>query len=350
MTRLFEDISNEPARLLSSLTHIFQAGRDAMREAAQILRKAAHIYVVGIGSSWHAGIAVHSFFSAQGRPVHLADASELLHFSELPADAAVILLSRSGKSLEIVQLLEKCRASKAKIVGVTNTIDSPLGARADVVLELKAEFDHLVSISMYSALAMTGALLACETGGGLHDSLKVLLEQAIEGARLAIHRWKSLIDSSDWLEPGAWTYFLARGASLASAHEARLLWEEASKAPASVVSTGGFRHGPQEVIQLGLRIALWIDGARMRAQDLALANDLRSHGARVLIIGQSLPANAGNLVITLPAIPAPWQFLVDIIPLQIAAERLAHLRGEDCDSFRFCSYIIEAEGGLKTQA
>jgi len=48
----------------------------------------------------------------------------------------------------------------------------------------------------------------------------------------------------------------------------------------------------------------------------------------------------------LPAIPPEWQFLIDIIPAQLVAERLARLSGVDCDSFRLCSYIVEDDWGL----
>ena len=45
----------------------------------------------------------------------------------------------------------------------------------------------------------------------------------------------------------------------------------------------------------------------------------------------ALPADSANLVLCLPTVPAPWQFLIDIIPAQLAAEQLARLRGADCD-------------------
>ena len=48
----------------------------------------------------------------------------------------------------------------------------------------------------------------------------------------------------------------------------------------------------------------------------------------------------------LPPVPLEWQFLIDIIPAQFAAERLANLSGVDCDSFRYCSFIVENESGL----
>jgi glucosamine--fructose-6-phosphate aminotransferase (isomerizing) len=346
MTKLFEDIAREPSELSNSLTYTLQEGRQALEDAAQILNKSAHIYIVGIGSSWNAGLAVLSFFNAAGRPALLFDASELLHFTEIPRNAAIIVLSRSGKSTEIVQLLGKLSASQATIIAVTNTPDSPLALQAHVVLKLMASFDHAVSISMYSALALTGGLLACASVDNLDGPLESQLQRSLSAAGAAIVSWQEQITESAWPHPQAMTYLLGRGASAATCHEGRLLWEEAAKIPASAMSTGGFRHGPQEVVREGLRVALWIDGERMRVQDLALAADLRKFGVNLLLIGQDVPADAGDLVLEIPAIRPEWQFLTDIIPIQIAAERLAYLGNQDCDSFRICPYIVEDEGGL----
>jgi len=82
----------------------------------------------------------------------------------------------------------------------------------------------------------------------------------------------------------------------------------------------------------------------MRGQDLELARDLTRLGSKVLLIGQGLEENAAQCVLRLPAVPARWQFLIDVIPIQIAAERFAAVLGEDPDSFRLCSYIVEDEG------
>ncbi len=84
----------------------------------------------------------------------------------------------------------------------------------------------------------------------------------------------------------------------------------------------------------------------MREQDLAVARDLRRLGASVMLIGQHLPRDSADLVFQLPTVPTAWQFLIDIIPAQLAAERLAGLAGVDCDSFRLCSFVVEDEYGL----
>ncbi|MBA2479877.1 MAG: SIS domain-containing protein [Planctomycetes bacterium] len=346
MKELLKNILSEPAELRKSLAHALGSGRDGLDQAAALVTAADHVYITGIGSSWHAGMAVQALFERAGFPVHLADASELLHVVTLPAGSAVIALSRSGKSVEIVKLMEKCRHAGAKVIAITNTPDSPLGKSADALLPLHAAFDHQISITMYSALTLVGGLLACAVTGTLGKDLGASLADALSAAEVRFDEWRSAIAASAWFTREAPTYFLARGGSLASAYEIRLLWEEACKAPASSYTTGGFRHGPQEILKKDLRIGLWIDRDILRAEDLALAKDMRRHGAQVMAIGQDLPADAGDLVFSLPPIPSGWQFLIDAMPAQFASEHLSRLRGVDCDTFIVCPYVISSEGGL----
>lgn len=346
-TRLFTDILKQPVQLAASLSHMLGAGKPALDAAATVLRRAGTVVITGIGASWHAGMAMQSELLAAGIPALLIDASELLHCAEVPRDSAVVLLSRSGKSTEIVQLVQKCRARSASVIAITNQADSLLAQGSDAVLNTSTDFDHAVSITTYSAIALAGVLLALEATGRSACPIQADLMQSLSAAATAIPEWSKIIERSGWLGEGDEpTYFMARGASLASCHEARLLWEEAAKKPATALTAGGFRHGPQEIVRNGLRVGIWIDAQRMRTQDLNLAHDLRKLGASVLLIGQRLEETAGDCVLCLPDIPARWQFIIDIIPIQIAVERLAAVRGEDPDTFRLCKYIVEDEGGL----
>jgi hypothetical protein len=77
-------------------------------------------------------------------------------FRFAPPDFVVILLLRSGKSVEIVQALGKLRSAGTNVIAVTNVLDSPLAQQGDMCLPLCAKFDHLVSITMYSGLALAG--------------------------------------------------------------------------------------------------------------------------------------------------------------------------------------------------
>ncbi len=376
MTHFLRDILRQPeelGRAIEVLTGPSGAGRGAVGVAAEVVRGARHVYLTGIGSSWHAALNVGAMFHQHGHPVYLLDADELLRFAAFPKDSAMIIISRSGKSTEIVQLARKARQAGVTVVGITNAPDSPLAKEAHTAIVVPIQFDHAISVNTYTTLALAAGMLAslvvgstatpgCAPPGGASKSAQAgmplpptpagdsgladSLSQSVAETGRAIPGWQEQIAKSTWLSPHSTTYFLARGSSLGSAYEARLMWEEGVKTPATAMGTGSFRHGPQEIVNKGVRFGLWIDGAQMREQDLALACDLRKLGASVVLIGQEVPEDAGDLVFQLPAILPEWQFLIDIIPAQLMAERLSQLSGVDCDTFRLCSFVVEDEGGL----
>ena len=346
MTYFLRDILRQPKELRWTLEHLTGAGAEAITAAANAIGKAKHAYLTGIGSSWHAALNVAPMFQEVARPVHLVESSELLEFAEFPEGSAVIVISRSGRSIEIVRLAEKAKRAGAAVIGITNAPKGTLAKEAAFPLVVPIALDHAISVNTYSTLAAAAGILAKTVLGGFGAQNASELASGIEEAGRAIARWQKQIAESKWFAPGRTTYFLARGASFGTAQEARLLWEEGVKAPATAMGTGVFRHGPQEMVREGMRFGIWLDAARMREQDLATARDLQKLGASVMLIGQGIPADAADLVFELPKIAGEWQFLVDCIPAQLAAEHLARVSGEDSDTFRLCSFVVEDEAGL----
>ena len=346
MTHFFEDIRGEPDALRNILSSAISENRNIYRQAADALSRHTALYIVGMGASWHAGMAVASFFHARKRPAVLFDAAELLYHGDLAENSCVLLLSRSGKSREVVDLTRHLHIRNITIVSITNDPQSPMALESDYVIDLQSAFDRNVSVTMYSGIALAGCLLAALSCGEEIDPIAEQLDFALVKAQHSIAGWVQQLDASDWLAVDTPYYFLARGASVASCNEARLLWEEAAKSTATALTTSGFRHGPQEMVREGLRVAIWLDKDHLQRHDLKLASDLRTLGAKVLLIGQQIEESPADLFLELPPIPSEWQFLIDIMPIQIAAERLASLAGRDCDAFRFCSYIVTEEGGL----
>jgi glucosamine--fructose-6-phosphate aminotransferase (isomerizing) len=346
MTRLLDDILRQPLELSRLLARLTGPEARLVGEAAALIAGARHVYITGIGSSWAASIGVATLFEMGGRAVTHIDASELLHFAVIAPDSVVVALSRSGRSIEISELLSGIRRSGAHLIAITNAIESPLGHAADVCIPVGTSYDYSVSVNMYSTVALAGAVLAATVTQQWSSAIGCELEQAFEETAVISGAWRDAMEHSAWFSPEAPTYFLARGPSLATCHEARLLWEEAAKLPATAMSTGAFRHGPQEMIRPGIRFGVWIDPARMRETDLNVADDLRRLGCLVMLVGQKLPRDAADLPLELPGTPPDWQFVIDMIPAQLAAERLARLRGVDCDTLRLCPFIVEDEKRL----
>jgi glucosamine--fructose-6-phosphate aminotransferase (isomerizing) len=343
-THFLQDIIRQRNEMPRTLEYLQGDGEESLRRAESLLSNAAAVFLTGIGASWNAALCAGSLFQQNGRPVYMQEAGDLLHFTALPADSVIVAISRTGRSIEIVQLLDKAEAAGARVVGVTNVADSPLARRAEVALVIPALLDHAISVNAYSSLLIAAGALAYSEDAFV--SIGRVLCRAFEGAGKNLEVWQKQLEKTSWLEPKANYYFLARGGSFGTCHQARLLWEEAAKMPATSMSTSGFRHGPQEIVRKGMRFCLWIDQQLMRDADLAVARDLRELGASVMLIGEGLPSDDADLVCQLPTSPPHWQFAIDMLPIQLAAERLSRLRGVDCDSFRICSYVVEDEYGL----
>src|SRR5712692_11574316 len=126
MTHFLRDSLRQPNELQRTIDFLLGAGRPALEAATTAIRGARHVYLTGIGSSWHAALCAGTLFNLGASPVHLYDAAELLEFAEFPTDTVVIVISRSGRSVEIVKLLAKARACGAIVIAITTSPEGRL--------------------------------------------------------------------------------------------------------------------------------------------------------------------------------------------------------------------------------
>src|SRR5215470_1181579 len=119
---LLQNILDQPRSLERVSQYQFAAGRSALLEAAALIRGARHIVLTGMGSSFFACIPLRCYLSAHGIPAALLETGELLHFhtKTLTRDTVLVLVSRSGETVEALRLLEALRDTHIPVVGVTN--------------------------------------------------------------------------------------------------------------------------------------------------------------------------------------------------------------------------------------
>ena len=159
MTHFLRDILRQPNELQRTLEHLSADGRGALDAAVAAVRAGRHVYLTGIGSSWHAGLNVSALFQVGGRPVYLVDAAEMVQFAAIPAESVLIVISRSGRSVEIVQLLAKARDSRATVIGITNAADGALAREAQIAIVVPVAMDHAISVNTYTTLALAAGIL-----------------------------------------------------------------------------------------------------------------------------------------------------------------------------------------------
>src|SRR5260221_12701996 len=289
MTHFLNEFLRRPAELKRTIDFLLGAGRPVWDAAATAIRRARHVYLTGIGSSWHAALTAGPLFHLGGSPVYMQDAAYFLECAAIPPGSAIIVISRSGCSVEIVKLLAKVRNCGVTVIGITNSADGPLAKDAQIPIVVPVEMDHAISVNTYSTLAATVGILASAIAGSWNVTLATSLSRAVEKTASAIPAWQVQIAGTPWLVPGSVYYFLARGSSLGSCHETRLLWEEGVKSPATAMNTGSFHHGPQEMVAAGARFGILIEAERSGGQELAVGLEPRGHCAHLVPIRLYVP-------------------------------------------------------------
>ena len=161
--------------------------------------------------------------------------------------------------------------------------------------------------------------------------------------------WRDFLDQPEPL------YLLGRGPALAAVQEGVLLLHETAKVSAVGMSSGQFRHGPVEVVSNRFRAIVLGSPEPTRSLDASLAGDLSRMAAQVRWIGPALEAGVASHVLSLggwlrtaiePELDSLLAPLFEIVPLQVAAYRLALWRGITPGEFRFASEVTTGELGF----
>jgi glucosamine--fructose-6-phosphate aminotransferase (isomerizing) len=347
MTNLASNIEAQPESLAHTLHHHCEEGAAGLIHAATLLRSARKIVITAMGASLFASIPLQYTLCSLGFDAVAIEAGELLHYlNGVSKDAVVLMVSRSGESVEIARLLELMKGN-VPIIGVTNVHTSQLARAADVSISIASFDDQMVAIQTYIGTLLTLHLL----GSMVADSF----DAAVSEVRNHLPAFSALVRASmdyrdnwsDFLKPANAIYLLARGPSLASAYEGALLFHEVAKNAAVAMPIASFRHGPVEVVDENFRGIVFAPQGHTRDLNVALAQDLIAFGGRARLVGPSGSTLRDDTPCSTPPLPQSLAPLFEIVPLQAAAFQLAVLRGIEPGSFRFAPQVATDEASFK---
>lgn len=110
----------------------------AFDKAVELLSFAPRIGASGCG---HSGIACRHFahlMCCAERPARFISPAEAVHgaLGFIQKDDVIVLVSRGGKTDELIPIADICASKGAKIITLTENLSSPLAQKADVVLPM----------------------------------------------------------------------------------------------------------------------------------------------------------------------------------------------------------------------
>ena len=114
---------------------------EAFARAVDALKQAPRIAASGCG---HSGIACRHFAHLMcciDRPARFISPAEAVHGASgfVQAGDVMLLVSRGGKTAELLPIARICREKGAVIIAVTEALDSPLAQLSDIVLPMKVD-------------------------------------------------------------------------------------------------------------------------------------------------------------------------------------------------------------------
>ena len=256
----------------------------------------------------------------------------------------VVGVSQSGKSPDIVKVLEEGQRQGAPVIALTNNPSSPLAGAANLVLDLMAGDETAVAATKtYTAELMVIAMLSAALDSG-HPERWDDLEQIPDWMEAVLKLDESLAVQAQRYREMEKCVAIGRGYNLATVLEWSLKLKELSYVVADAYSAANFQHGPLALIQPGFPVlSAAISGLALGSLQ-ELLKKLRNQFQADLVTISDDPEilNLAQTPIPLPAgIPEWVSPLIAILPAQLFAYHLTRAKGYNTETPRSIHKVTE---------
>jgi glucosamine--fructose-6-phosphate aminotransferase (isomerizing) len=326
--RLLEAEGERVKTLVEELRGNFQYVIIAARGTSDNAARYAQ-YLLGAHNQFPVGLATPSLFTLYGKPPNLDG-------------ALVIGISQSGKSPDIVAVIQEAHKQGRPTLAITNAANSPIAQEADHVLPLHATFEKAVAATKtytasLAALALLSASFAEDTE---YLEMLHLIPQLMRETLLQSEEMLPRVERYRYIEHCA---VIGRGFNYSTAFEISLKIKELTQIVAEPYSSADFLHGPISMIQSGFPVIVIAPKGSVFEDMRSISMRLSGLGSELLLISDEPELlEAANLPMPLPPGLPEWLTpLVAVLPGQLFSLALARARGLDPDNPAGLSKVTE---------
>lgn len=328
------EIAQQPEalrRLLADRAELAAAARALVRRAPALVR------VVGHGSSDNAAsYAVYAFGLLAGQTA-FRDSISLAVYYGVDHDlgrSAVVALSQSGRTRDVVAYVERARSRGALTIALTNEPESELGQAAEIAVPLVAGPEHAVAATKTYTNQLAALALLAASAGGCEREVSEGLRRVAELQAASLDRLQRAVAPA--AVPFAFVgrlFAIGRGIEFATAREIALKLTETCRIAAEPLTATDLAHGP--VAALDPLFPVWVVAARdgLLPAVVEASARARAAGATLIASGDAAAEIAGaEVVLPVPTAPAPILGpLLSVVPGQLFAAAVAQAKGLDPD-------------------
>ncbi len=317
-----------------TLSRAINQPKELLNAAAEVLNSCNGAYFFACGTAHKVAATAEYFFAEiSGRKINVVEASEMPSFERFVNDkTALIAISQSGETADVLEILERGKKKGAKIVSITNVETSSMARISDVVLPLNAGVEKAVASTKAATSQMAICFLLAHADAemrqrGIFNIGRELLRETstaineLLNPRYAehIHHIAEKVVDSDNI------FIIGRGSLYPMALEAAIKIQEVSYIHAQGFAAGELKHGPIALIENRVPCLILGDDP----ETISNAMELKARGARIIGISPTR-ADVFDEWIRVPDCDGV-QSIATLVPVQILAYQLAILRGLDPD-------------------
>ena len=355
-----KEIFEQPAAvrdtLLGRLNAPGEIVLDEMRLDPEELRRINKIFIVGCGTSYHAGMVAKYAIEHWTRiPAELDISSEFRYRDPvLDQETLVIGVSQSGETLDTLAAMNEASLLGAKTLVVSNVMGSSMARTADAVLYTRAGPEIGVAATkthtaQISALLLLALYLAQVRHCLYPSEIREIYEEMItlpEKIEQVLATDAAVQEVAQSMAAVKRFYFIGRHVGYPVALEGALKLKEISYLPAEGYPAGELKHGPIAMIDSDAVVFGVATRTRLWEKMTSNLEEVRVRGARIVVVaneGDTQSVGLGDAAFEVPKTHALLAPVLDVIPLQLFAYHLAVALGNDVDRPRNLAKTVTVE-------
>lgn len=329
---------------------------DELRISDEELRDVKRVVLVAAGTSHHAALVAKYAIERWARVSVEVDISSEYRYRDpiVEIGTLVIGVSQSGETIDTIQATREAQRRGARVVAVSNVVDSSLAREADAVIYTRAGLE----VSVASTKAFVAQVAALELFAlRLAQLRETLVARDVEalflglnavGAQVAtaLERRSDVEAVAKGLLGARDFFFLGRHVGFPTAMEGALKLKELTYLHAEGYPAGELKHGPLALIEPGVVVVAVATDPSMHEKILSNLAEVKARGASVVAVAtddDDTIAAVADYVLRVPATEPMFTPMVDIVPLQLFAYSMARGLGRNVDRPRNLAKTVTVE-------
>lgn len=338
---MLKEINEQPAVMRKLVQHYFDGAQPKVDEnLLEDMKNADHLYIVGAGTSYHAGLVGARIFEKMTKiPTTVHISSEFAYEQPLLSQKPFfIFLTQSGETADSREVLVHVNDHKWPSLTITNVDKSTLSREATYTMLLDAGPEIAVaSTKAYTAQIAVEAILAKALGEYLHYDEATQFDLKNQLGSIA-NGMQSIVDSKDdfqalsshYLSQPRNAFYIGRGIDWSVSLEAALKLKEISYVQAEGFASGELKHGTIALIEKGTPVIAIITQDRTAGLTRSNLEETQARGSNALtIVARHLAKEDDTIVI--PDCDPMLTPLLSALPAQLLAYYTSLGKGLDVD-------------------